>query len=63
MTDTSETVAPPEVLGWCEFEYNDRPRVALVVRDTEVGFFTMTPDGFRTFKPHLMLNKNWNSVI
>jgi len=51
------TVQPPSYLGTWEFEYSGKPRLAFVMKSSPGagGFVSLTPDGWRTFKPAKMI--------
>ncbi len=55
-TFTTQVVVMPPAPAWWDFVYNDKPRLAFIFKYSPErgGFQTMTPDGFRTFKPSRM---------
>ncbi len=40
---------------WWEFEYDGKPRVALVLGSARGCLWALTPDGCRSFKPEKMI--------
>ncbi len=57
-TFTTQVVVIPPAPAWWEFVYSDKPRLAFIFKHDPIkgGFQTMTPDGFRTFKPSRMVD-------